>query len=330
MTNTLRGGLLGLGGVARQSHLPAFAAGRSGAHRLEIVATVDSRAAGVDGIPHFADVGALADLPIDFVDICTPTATHVDLTLWALESGFDVLCEKPVALSSRDVADIRAAAGSRRVIMPCHQYRFNPAWMQLRRWLEEGAIGAWHLAEFQVYRLAADAGAGPASDPWRGRRSDAGGGILLDHGTHLIYQLLDVAGMPRTVQAWTGRLRHRSYDVEDSAQLLLDYDGRLATFFLTWAGDRRETRIRFIGSDGSIEWSGGRLTLAGRHGPLELDFSPELDKSNYYGWFARLFREFGDRIARQDGQPPLEDIACVTRVLESAYDAHAGGCRVAV
>lgn len=330
MSDVYRGALLGLGGVARQSHLPAFQQVTDPAHRLRLVATVDSQAAGLRGLPHFPDRRMLAGFPINFVDICTPTATHVDLTLWALASGYNVLCEKPVALTSEDVARIRTAAGTDRVVMPCHQYRFNPAWIQLRRWLEEGAIGAWHLAEFQVYRLAADAGAGSPSDPWRGRRSQAGGGILLDHGTHLIYQLLDVAGVPRSVQAWTGRLRHREYDVEDSAHLVLEYDGRLATFFLTWAGDRRETRIRFIGSEGSIEWSGGRLTLAGRHGPLELDFTPELDKANYYRWFARLFQEFGERIARRDGQPPLEDIARVTRVLESAYGAHASGCRVAV
>jgi predicted dehydrogenase len=325
-----RGAVLGVGGIAKQSHLPGFLRGEGVAERLRIVATVDDRAAGVEGIPHFPDRHRLADLDLDFIDICTPTASHVDLTLWGLESGYDVLCEKPVALTGREVALIRAAAGSGRIVMPCHQYRYNPAWIQLRTWLAAGAIGEWHLAEFHVYRMAADAGAGPTAQPWRGRRTEARGGILLDHGTHLIYQLLDVAGLPRLVQSWSGRLRHLRYDVEDTTHLLLEFDDRLATIFLTWAADRRETRIRFTGTDGSIEWTGGQLRLQGRHGPIEMDFSAELDKSSYFRWFARLFHEFGDRIDHGDGTLPLEDIARVTRVLEAAYGAHANGCRAAV
>ncbi len=327
-----RGLLLGLGGIARQSHLPGFLEGDGVAERLRVVATVDAApdAAGVEGIPHFTDrERALEAGPIDFIDVCTPTASHLELTLWGLERGYDVLCEKPVALSRQEVVAIRAAAAGRRVVMPCHQHRYNRAWRQLRSWLDEGAIGPWHLAEFQVHRLAADAGAGRAGRPWRSLRGEARGGILLDHGTHLIYQLLDVAGMPATVQAWTGRLRHREYDVEDSAHVLLEFENRLGALFLTWASDRRETSVRFIGSDGSIEWSGGWLRLAGKHGPMVLDFTAELEKTSYARWFASLFHEFADRVERGDGAQPLEDIDRVTRVLEAAYRAHANGCRVA-
>src|SRR3989449_11055958 len=100
-----------------------------------------------------------------------------------------------------------------------------------------------------------------SSVPWRGRRADGRGGVLLDHGTHLVYELLDVAGPPQAVRAWTGRLRHGGYDVEDTAQLLFEYPDRMATMFLTWAARRRETEMRFIGERGSITWSGGMLTL---------------------------------------------------------------------
>ena len=166
--------------------------------------------------------------------------------------------------------------------------------------------------------------------PWRGRRTEARGGILLDHGTHLIYQVLDVAGLPRSVQSWTGRLRHSGYDVEDTAQLLLEFAIAWRTMFLTWAADRRETRIRFAGSDGSIEWTGGQLRLEGRHGPLELRLHRRTGQVELFS----LVRPAVPRVRRpdrqRDGDPPLEDIARVTRVLEAAYGAHANGCRVAV
>src|ERR1044071_7853356 len=154
-----RGVLLGVGGVARQAHLPAFLNGHGIADRLQLVATVDAAGGrdGIAGLAHLTRRDELAGLePIYFIDVCTPTASHLELTLWGLESGCHVLCEKPVALTSHQVKRIAAAAGTAgRVVMGCHQHRFNPAWRKLREWLDAGAIGEWHLAEFQVYRLAA-------------------------------------------------------------------------------------------------------------------------------------------------------------------------------
>jgi len=323
-----RGALIGLGGIAHQSHLPALRL--PAASRLEIVAAVDS-APGVvplPGIPLFSDLSGLAGLDVDFVDICTPTASHLELTLRALDQGLHVLCEKPVALSPEEAERIRCAArAANRVVMPCHQYRFNPVWQKVRRWLEEDAIGPWYLAEFDVYRLMADPGAGRSGTPWRGRAADARGGVLLDHGTHLIYQLLDVAGPPSSVRGWAGRLRHSAYDVEDTAHLLLEFPGRLAKMFLTWAAHHRENRIRFIGPRGTIAWTGGQLTLEQDGATETFDHSAELRKEAYAAWFADLFGAFAGAMDAVDHEP-LNDIARVADVLEAAYAS--GGARTAL
>ncbi len=320
-----RGAIIGLGGIARQSHLPALAL--PAASRLEIVAAVDAApgVAPLPGVPLFRELPALAGLDLDFVDICTPTASHLELTLWALEHGLHVLCEKPVALTPEQAERIRCAArAANRVVMPCHQYRFNPVWGKVRRWLDDEAIGRWYLAEFDVYRLMADPGAGRTATPWRGRAAEAGGGVLLDHGTHLIYQLLDVAGPPTVVRAWAGRLRHAEYDVEDTAHLLLEFPGRLAKVFLTWAAHRRENRIRFIGERGTIDWTGGLLTLE-RDGAVEtFDHSAELSKDAYAAWFADLFGAFVRAMDARDHEP-LNDIARVADVLDAAYASGPAG-----
>src|SRR6266496_431805 len=195
-----RGAVIGAGGIARQSHLPALREAAGLRRRVEIVALVDS-APGlppVDSIPLLSGKEQLRELaPLDFIDICTPTASHLELTLWGLEQGYHVICEKPVALSRAEADRIAAAARANgRLVVPCHQYRYNPVWVRVKEWLRSGAIGRWHLAEFSVYRLSADPGREAGDTPWRATSAAGRGGVLLDHGTHLVYQLLDVAGPP--------------------------------------------------------------------------------------------------------------------------------------
>src|SRR5207302_9568116 len=98
--------------------------------------------------------------------------------------------------------------------MPCHQYRFNPGWVKVKEWLREGAIGRWHLAELAVHRQAADPGRAAAGTPWRGTSATEQGGVLLDHGTHLIYQLLDVVAPAAAVNLRTRRLGARATELE--------------------------------------------------------------------------------------------------------------------
>ena len=329
-----RGAVIGAGGIARQSHLPALraAALRS---RIDIVAVVDSApdVPAVDGAPLLRHRDALRELaPLDFIDICTPTVSHLDLTLWGLGQGYHVVCEKPVALSRAEADRIAAAArAAGRVVMPCHQYRYNPVWMQVKQWLASGAIGRWHLAEFSVHRPSADPGRTAGSTPWRGTSAAGRGGVLLDHGTHLVYQLLDIAGMPTAVNAWTGRLLHTGYDVEDTAALRFEYPGQLALMFFTWAARARDNRIRFSGDAGTIEWVGGELRLE-RDGAVERrDFSAELEKTAYHRWFTCLFEAFVAALDRRDaGAAFLEDIRRVASVVEHAYAAAHSGATVAL
>src|SRR2546430_2426238 len=210
-----RGVLLGLGGIARNGHLPAF----QSESRLKIVGIVDDAVTTpIDGLPLLSGPEQIAELgPIDFVDVCTPTSSHVALSLWALSQGYHVLCEKPVAVTRAEAAALAAAAqGAGRIVMPCHQYRFNPVWRRVKGWLDEEVIGRWYLAEFRVYRLAADRGTDTSVVPWRGRRAAGPGGVPPGHRTPLLDPLLDPGGAPATSRisrrlrrSWKTRTRER-------------------------------------------------------------------------------------------------------------------------
>lgn len=322
-----RGAIIGLGGIATQSHLPAFRRPEL-AERFEIVAAVDpvrAREGVVEGLQVYADTAQLlAEQDIDFADIATPSATHVALSRWALEHDLHVLCEKPVAVRRHDAVALAELSRLRnRVLMPCHQYRANPVWQRIRNWLQDDAIGRWHLCEIAVYRSQADRGWSADELPWRGRKQEAGGGILLDHGTHLLYTMLDIGGMPDAIASWTATIAHKSYEVEDTAQLRLEYADRAATLFLTWAARHRETRVRIVGDRGSITWIDGALTLE-RGGVAEtIDCSRELDKQSYAQWFADLFSGFAQVLDAGASSPEAEsvreDVIRVATILQAAY-----------
>jgi len=88
-----RGAVIGSGGIARSAHLPAFRQGAGVRDRVEIVAVVDSGSvAPVEGLPLLQRPEELERLgAIDFIDVCTPTASHLELVLWGLEHGWHVL-----------------------------------------------------------------------------------------------------------------------------------------------------------------------------------------------------------------------------------------------
>jgi predicted dehydrogenase len=97
----LRIGLLGIGKIARDQHIPALRADAS----FELVACA-SRNTSVDGVANYPDLESmLAGSPrLDCVSICTPPQAHFDATLAALRAGCNVMLEKPPTATTRQIA----------------------------------------------------------------------------------------------------------------------------------------------------------------------------------------------------------------------------------
>jgi predicted dehydrogenase len=97
----LKVGLLGIGKIARDQHIPALRANP----RYELAACA-SRNASVAGVPSFPDLesmlGAVPDL--DCISICTPPQAHFDAVLAALRAGKHVMLEKPPTATTRQIA----------------------------------------------------------------------------------------------------------------------------------------------------------------------------------------------------------------------------------
>ena len=142
----VRVGILGAGAWAEHAHIPGFLRDP----RCEVVAIADpvierARAfAERFGIPeayasHDAIIGRS---DIDLVDVCTPSATHFDLSIAALEAGKHVLCEKPVAydyVETRRAAALAAAKGLKTKLG--FTFRYAPAMRYMKALIDEGFIG---------------------------------------------------------------------------------------------------------------------------------------------------------------------------------------------
>jgi len=92
---------------------------------------------------HYTDYREMLDREKpDFVDVITPPDTHVAMCRTAGELGIHVICQKPLAPSFEEAAEIVAAARAAGIRFMVHEnFRFQPWHREIKRLLVQGAIG---------------------------------------------------------------------------------------------------------------------------------------------------------------------------------------------
>jgi predicted dehydrogenase len=121
----------------------------------------------------------LANPEIQLVDICLPTAQHVEVAIAALAAGKHVLCEKPLARTSDQCRQIVEAAGhAPGFFMPAMCMRFWPGWSWLKEALTDQRYGRLLAARF---RRVSGPPAWSRQTYFKGAES---GGALLDLHIH--------------------------------------------------------------------------------------------------------------------------------------------------
>ena len=132
----------------------------------------------------------------DLVVVATPNATHVPLALAALGSGLPVVVDKPMALTAADGRRLQVAAADAGLLLTVfHNRRWDSDTLTVRRMMSGGAEGIGPVmrfeSRFERFRPDVDAGA------WKEQPgADAGGGVLLDLGTHVVDTALWLFGRP--------------------------------------------------------------------------------------------------------------------------------------
>jgi predicted dehydrogenase len=288
----LRGAIIGLGNVALGGHVPGWARRDD----VEIVAIHDTERARrplaearLPAARWYDSVEELlAHAPLDFVDICTPPASHGALVCRALEHGLHVLCEKPLVVAPDDLDRVtRLAEATGHVVHTVHNWHHAPIIKRTAELVRQGAIGRVTRVVWQTLRTNAAAASHAEAVNWRLDPALGGGGVLTDHGWHVFYLLRNwIAGSPTSVSARLERRRDTASPVEDTATVRVTFPGATAEIFLTWAADSRDNVAELIGTEGRIEVHEETLVLARNGSERRWSCPPALSNGSVHpDWF---------------------------------------------
>jgi predicted dehydrogenase len=125
----------------------------------------------------------IADPSIDAVWICTPTAMHRQVCIAAARAGKHIFCEKPLAMTAAEAAEMAAAIKSSGVMSQVGLVlRFSPIYTVIKAMFEEASVGkllSVTMRDDQDFPIR-----GSHNSAWRNDPSLTAGGTLIEHSVH--------------------------------------------------------------------------------------------------------------------------------------------------
>ena len=262
----LKFALIGAGGIA-QTYAQAFQT----SERCELVAVADLRKDAAEafaepfGAKAFADYKQLAEnTTIDAVIVSTPPASHPEIAMYFMARGVHVLCEKPLCLSVEEArAMIEAAEKSGVVFTMATKFRYCADVIKAKSILASGTLG--EIIQFEnAFTAKVD-----MSKRWNSDKAQAGGGVLIDNGTHSVDIIRYFLGAIDEILALETS-GTQNLPVEENVKLLAKTrSGVAASVDLTW-GINKELP-NFI----SIYGTNGTLHIGWRESRYKLNTSPD-------------------------------------------------------
>jgi predicted dehydrogenase len=190
------------------------------------------------------------------VIISNPTSLHVDTATQAVKAGCHLFIEKPISHSLAGVDKLCQLVEEKQVdVLVGFQFRFHPAMLQIKKWLEEKRIGRLvsvhvHWGEYL-----------PDWHPWEdyrkgySARKELGGGVVLTL-CHPFDYLRWLIGEIVSVSANVNKLSGLEIDVEDTASILLRFpNGCIGSVYLDYIQRPSQHTLQCIGREGQISWN---------------------------------------------------------------------------
>lgn len=319
--STVRFGLVGAGAIA-QAYAEAF----KRSSRARLCAVADCRLEAAEAMAEAAGCGSfggveemLAEMQLDAALVCTPPATHPDVCRELMAAGVNVLCEKPLAISSAAAEDMLGAATRHGVLFTmASKFRYVPDVARAKSLVTSGVLGEVVMFE-NVFTGRVD-----MTHRWNAVPDVSGGGVLIDNGTHAVDIARFFLGDLLEVQAMEGR-RIQELPVEDTAKMFVHAAGGvLGSIDLSWSVSKElPYYIAVYGSAGTllVGWRESKYRRTG-----DADWTVFGDGYDKFVAFERQINNFAAAIA---GDEPLlvhpDDALASVRVIEAAYRSLARG-----
>ncbi|MEW6754981.1 MAG: Gfo/Idh/MocA family oxidoreductase [Candidatus Latescibacterota bacterium] len=250
---------------------------------------------------------------LDLVAIITPHDSHGKLAVQCLEAGVGVVCEKPMAITTREVKAMMAAARKSKVVLSTfHNRRWDGDFMTLRELVcQEQIIGR----PFRIH--AGFAGYGAQRDWWRADRRISGGSIY-DWGAHFTDWILNL--VPEPVDWVAGyQCKHPEwsrYTNEDHSEYTLCFRGGChATLTMSNMAMSPQPRWRILGERGAVEDVGGKYLVKTWYCGRQMSTEVAFQQSNWDAYYRNVYEHL---LGQAELVITPESAARVISVLEAA------------
>jgi UDP-N-acetyl-2-amino-2-deoxyglucuronate dehydrogenase len=214
-----------------------------------------------DATPYqYIDDLLAAESDIDVVSICSPNGLHAEHSIKALNAGFHVLCEKPMAISVYDCGEmIKAAEKNNKRLFAIKQNRFNPPVAAVKEAIDRDALGKIYSIQLSCFW---NRNFDYYQNSWKGT-TDLDGGTLYTQFSHFIDLLYWMIGDVKSVHAITGNFAHQGViEFEDTGVVALQfYNGALGTinYTVNSFGKNMEGSLTIFAEKGTVKIGGQYL-----------------------------------------------------------------------
>lgn len=229
-----------------------------------------------------------AQVDVDVVSICSPNGLHAEHSIKALNAGFHVLCEKPMAINVYDCGEmIKAAERNNRRLFAIKQNRFNPPVAAIKQAIDRGDLGKIYSVQLSCFW---NRNFDYYQNSWKGT-VDLDGGTLYTQFSHFVDLLYWMIGDVKTAHALTGNFAHKDViEFEDTGVVALQfYNGVLGTINYTVNSFEKnmEGSLTIFAEKGTVKIGGqylNELEYQNIEGLIIKDL-PEGNKANNYGQY---------------------------------------------
>jgi UDP-N-acetyl-2-amino-2-deoxyglucuronate dehydrogenase len=330
--NRIRFAILGCGRIARRHAEQIARLGQLVAVCDIVKRRADELAAAYQAEAYYEAEALFNNKNIDLVVVCTPNGLHAEHSIGALNRGFHVLCEKPMAIKVADCERmIEAAAAARRQLFIVKQNRYNPPVAALKQLVDEEKLGQIFSVQVNCFW---NRGADYYRDTWKGTQS-LDGGTLFTQFSHFVDLLYWLAGDVKSVSAWLRNYSHQGIiEFEDTGVVVMQMEnGALATLQYTVNSYARnmEGSITVFGSKGTVKVGGQYLNTI-EYQNIEghaIENLPPGNKANNYGFYEGSMsnhdKVYDNVVAVLSGQAPMttspHDGLKTVEIIEKIYKA---------